>query len=253
MSKESAFEVGRLYQPIKAIADTLVASQKDVFVILPGLAGYYPMGIRNQSGHEVEHSGTGVNLIQQGTCPTAYDGNSFVHLGSGTNYLFGSSLYGITGLETWITPSLRGLTVGGWFMADSTPAVGGGLISKDVVTPNRGYALAWFTANDPFFLTSGNGTAIQVVSAPAQSLGVWHFIVGRFIPSTEIAVFVDGDKTVNITAIPVSLNVSTQAFEVGRYFNDNTRVFHGKARDVFVCAAALSDALIEQIRVTSTP
>lgn len=253
MSEDTAFEVGRLYQPIKAIADTLVASQKDIFVRLPGLIAYYPMGIRNQSGHTVEHSGTGVNLIQQGTCATGYDGNSFAHLGSGTNYLFGASLYGITGLEAWITASLRGLTVGGWFMVDSTPGVDSGLISKDAPAPNRGYALAWAATNAPLFETSSTGAAAVRATGGVGATGVWHFIVGRHIPSTEVAVFMDGDKSTNTTAVAAAINVSPQAFEVGRFFADNTRIIHGKTRDVFVCAAALSDALIEQIRVTSTP
>ncbi len=253
MSKESAFEVGRLYQPIKAIADTLVASQKDQFVRLPGLAGYYPMGIRNQSGHAVEHSGANANLLQTGTCATGYDGNSFAHLGNGTNYLFGAGLYQITGLETWISSSIRGLTLGCWVMVDSYPSIQGGICSKFGVITDYGYSLLVHTANEFRFIVSSNGSATFAADGIVPNLGQWYFVAGRFTPSSEVALFVDGNKDVNTTAIPASINVSAQAFELGRYLVDNARILHGKVRDVFICASALSDALIEEIRATSAP
>ncbi len=253
MGLETAFEVGQMGLDIKRIADTLVASQKDVFVRLPGLLAYYPMGIRNASGLAIDHSNAGANLLQQGLCPTGYDGNSFAHLGDGTNYLYGSASNQITGLETYISSSLRGLTLGGWFMIDSAPAVAGGLLSRSDDTPDRGYFLVQTNSGEAWFVASGTGAAVVQVLSATYTIGVWRFIVGRFTPSTEVAVFVDGDKNTSTVAIPASLNVSAQAFEVGRYYNDNTRIVHGKARDVFVCAASLSDALIEEIRVTSVP
>jgi len=253
MSSETAFELGRLYAPIKAIADTLTASQKDIFVRLPGLAAYYPMGIRNQSGHAVEHSGTGSNLLQVGTCPTDYDGNSYVHLGNGTNYLSVASQYAITGLETWINSSIRGLTIGGWFMIDATSGSQRGLASKDGAAADRGYGLFASSTEDIGFFASGTGAALHTAQGGPVGLGTWFFAAGRFIPSTEVAVIVNADKTVNTTAISASQFASTQAFEVGRFGAGDFTILHGKTRDLFICASALSDALIEEIRVTSTP
>jgi hypothetical protein len=109
------------------------------------------------------------------------------------------------------------------------------------------------TSDKPVFFVSSNGAATFTVTGSPLTIGAWHFIALRFIPSTEIAVFQDGDKAVNATAIPASINVSTQNFEIGRYINDDSRTFHGRARDVFICAAALSDALIEEVRATSVP
>jgi len=253
MSEDTAFEVGRLYGPLRAISDTLAASQKDIFVRLPGLVAYYPMGIRGNSW-AIEHGGIGYHLFQAGTCPTGYDGNSFVHLGSGVNYLWNDqSAFGITGLETWISSSLRGLTLGGWFMIDSTPTTASGLISKDRPSPDLGYVLNWSTTNTVGFYVSGNGASQFGVVSASLEVGRWHFVTSRFTPSAEVAVFANGDKSTNTTAIPASINVSTQDFEIGRYFNDDNRIIHAKARDVFVCAAALSDQLIEEIRVSSVP
>jgi len=254
MSLETAFEIGQAGLQIKRIADILSASQKDIFVRLPGLLAYFPMGIRRENGIVGDHTGSGLILSQTGVCPTGYDGNSFLHLGDGVNYLQSSYVaFGLTGLETWITSSMRGLTIGGWFMIDSTPSLNSGLVSKDGIVTNRGYAL-WYTPGGAGgFSVSSNGSAWFSVNSGSIPTGQWRFIVGRFTPSTELAIFADGDKSVNTTAIPSSNNVPTQTFEIGRYFNDDNRIIHGKARDVFVCAAALSDALIEEIRVTSTP
>lgn len=254
MSADTAFEVGHLFAPIKAIADAFTMAQKDVFVGLPGLLSYWPMGIRRESGIITDHSGAGLLLSQTGVCPTGYDGNAYTHLGDGVNYVQSSNVaFGLTGLETFIDSSIRGLTMGGWFMVDSTPSLFSGLISKDKASPDRGYVLGWNTTDAPQFQVSGNGTAVNSVAGPVATIGEWHFLVGRFIPSTEVAIFNDGDKSVNTTTIPSSVNVSAQALEVGRTFNDNSRVIHAKARDVFICAASLSDALIEQIRVATSP
>lgn len=253
MGDRTAFEVGRLYPLLKTVADTLTASQKDVFVQLPGLLGYWPMGIRDNAGNVPDHAGGGGFFTEVGTCPTGYDGNSFVHLGDGVNYLTTSTSFGVTGLEAWISSSIRGLTVGGWFMIDASGAGDRGLVSKDGATPDRGYGLFTGSSDTIGFYMSGTGAALLVATGPVVTLGGWHFVVGRFIPSTEVAVITDGNKTVNVTAIPASIFVSTQAFEVGRFTADNTTIVHGKVRDLFICAAALSDALIEQIRATSVP
>jgi len=253
MSADTAFEVGRLYQPIRAIADVLTAAQEDVFVRLPGLLGYWPMGIRDNAGNVADHSGGGGFFTETGSCPTGYDGNSFVHLGNGVNYLTTVTTYGITGLETWISSSLRGLTLGGWFMMDTFNPSSGGLMSKDANTPNRGYYLAASSAGAITMSISGTGAAQSFITSPAATISQWHFIIGRFIPSNEVAVFIDGDKTTNSTAIPAQCNVSTGNFEIGRFNSNDVLIQHGKARDLFICAAALSDALIEQIRITSAP
>lgn len=254
MSDRTAFEVGRLYQPIKTIADTLVASQKDIFVRLPGLVGYWPSGIRAASGQVVEHGGSGFNLFQTGACPVGFDGNSFAHLGNGTNFVWSSSTQlGLTGTETWISSSIRGLTVGAWFMVDTSPTISTGLMGKDGVASDRGYAVDWLGTNAPRFGVSGTGGAVVLATGGVQAIGQWIFIVGRFIPSTEVSVIVNGDKSVNTTAVPASVFGSSQNFEVGRYFNDNTRIIHGKVRDAFLCASALSDEVIEELRVTSVP
>lgn len=253
MSADTAFELGRLYEPIKRISDTLSASRKGIFIGLPGLMAYFPMGIRFANGSVVGHSGAGASLVQTGVCPVGYDGESFAGLGAGTNYLYTSSGLGITGLETFIEAALRGLTVGGWFRVNVSPSVTAGLVSKDGLAPQRGYNLTMTASDIIQFVVSGNGSALDTVQGAPAQIGQWTFMVGRFTPSVEIAAFVDGAKAVVTASIPSSINVSTQNFEVGRSQSQDSRVITADTRDVFVCAAALSDELIGQVRAASLP
>lgn len=253
MSADTAFEVGRLFAPLKAISDTLTAAQKDIFIRLPGLAGYYPMSVVTNTGAAAEHSQGGTQLSETGTVPLAFDGNAYRHLGNGTNYLSAVGVYGLTGTEAYIEAGLRGLTIGAWCMVDTVPAVSGSVVSRDGVASNRGYSIIFNSSLEFRFILSGTGGAAFVAQGLPTTLGVWHFAVGRFLPSTEIAIIVDGDKQVNTTAIPASCNVSTQAFEVGRNLNDNTRILHAKIRDLFICRSSLSDQLIEEVRQSSVP
>jgi len=253
MTLETAYEVGRLFAPLNTIASVLTASQKDIFIRLPGLAGYYPMSVVTNTGAAGEHSQGGTQLSETGVVPIAFDGNAYRHLGNGTNYLSAVGVYGLTGTETYIDVSLRGFSVGCWCMVDTVPAVSGAVLGRDGIASNRGYSVTFNSSQEFRFILSGTGGAAFPAVGLPTTLGVWHFIVGRFIPSAEIAIIVDGDKQTNTTAIPASCNVSTQAFEVGRSLNDDTRILHAKVRDLFICSVALTDAQIEELRISSTP
>ncbi len=250
---EVAFEVGRLYPLIKTIADVMSASRQDIFIQLPGLMAYYPMSLTAAGGTAINHSGAGGPLTQVGTVPIGYDGNAYRRLGVGTDYLSGTGLYGLTGTETFIDSSIRGFTIGGWFQVVSVPATNAGLMSKESLSPGRGYSLKVRSGGDFAFQISSDGTAtIQAISS-SFSIGQWRFIVGRFMPSVEVAVFVDVEKTVITASVYAAVNASAQAFEVGRFIADNTKIVDGLCRDVFVCASALTDEQIEALRLATMP
>ncbi len=254
MSADTALEVGRLYAPIKQIADILSQAQVDTFMQLPGLRGYWPMSAVNYIGRAVDHSNASVNLQRSGSPTYNYDGNAYVQLGIANDFLYAStSELNFTGTESWVASGIRGLTVGGWFKIDATPGTNSGLISKDAPSVQRGFTLYWTTTNNPSFFLSGDGTTGAGISYSPRSLSTWYFIVGRFTPGAEIAIFVNADKVTNTTSIPAAINVSSQDFEIGRYYNDNNRIIEGKVRDNFICAAVLPDELIEEIYNASAP
>lgn len=254
MGLETAFEVGRLFLPLKTIADQFSLAQKDLFVRLPALRAYWPMSVAKSASSIADHSGASVHLLKTGNPTLGFDGNAYIQLGVATDYMYSTlSGFEFTGTETWVDSSIRGLTVGGWFWADATPALNGGLITKDAPNPQRGFALVWNTTNSPLFLVSLSGTTAILATHQVQSLNTWHFIVGRFTPGGEIAIFVNGVKVTNTTSIPASINISTQNFEIGRYIGDDSRILEGRARDLFICSAALSDATLSNLYQASLP
>ncbi|KKK90530.1 hypothetical protein LCGC14_2722070 [marine sediment metagenome] len=254
MSYETAFEVGRLFHPLKTIADAVSPVERDPFIHLPALRAYWPMSIVRSTGAAEDHAGTSVGLLRQGGPLYGFDGNAYIELGISNGYMAtASSALNITGTEAWIASSLRGLTIGGWFWVDSTPSVDNGLVTKAAAPTELGFGLLWNSSNVPLFHVSGTGSDWPGIGYPAQPLDTWLFIAGRFTPSTEVAIFVNGDKAINTTSIPAAINVSTQNFEVGRYYNDNNRIIEGRARDVFICTAALSDETLSVLYQATRP
>ncbi len=252
MSLEVAFEIGRVGLDIKRIADVLTGQNKDVFVELPGLLAYFPSGIRDTAGNVVNHAGGAGQLEEVGACPVGYDGDAYIQ-NSATSYLdsVGGSAFEVTGLETYIEASIRGLTVGGWVNLTTLPSSNGGIFGRDGGAVDRGYGLFSTSAGVISFFVSLTGAV--TVSAVGGTIGTdaWHFVVGRFTPSTEVAVFVDGEKDVNVTGVPASINIPTPDFQVGRFFDADSTRLHFKWRDLFICAATLDDVLLENIRIST--
>ena len=160
----------------------------------------------------------------------------------------------ILGTEAHLDADWRGLTVGGWSWFDNLTRTEG-LLSKwnDSGVNQRSYLLLKDTATDRLrFLVSTDGTAVvNVTSSVVPTASKWHFTVGRFDPSAELAVYVNGVWTVNTTGIPASIFASTADFHIGRY--DGTPDYlDGRQSISFLCAAYLSDdavgALFQQSR-----
>jgi len=253
MSYESV-EIGRLYQPIKQIADSLVHQEREPFINLPGLRGYWPMSAVDFLGNAKDHSAGSSDLSGSGAPLFGYDGDSFVQCGVASDFLQGStSAQDVTGVETWIDPSIRGLTVGCWVKVDDTPGTVGGLVTIYGAAGQRSFALFFNSSREVAFGVSGAGTVVVNVYSAAIVIGVWAFVVGRFTPSIEVAVFANGVKSVVTASVPANTFNSTNPFEVGRISNNDAQILEGKFRDVFICAAVLSDVQIENIRLSSMP
>lgn len=253
MSNENV-EIGRLFEPINRIADAISPAKQDRFINLPGLRGYWPMSVVNFTGEAVDHSNASSNLGRIGAPTFSYDGNGYVQCGVATDYLSGSvSAQRVTGLETWIATGKKGLTLGGWVKADTQPATVGGIATIYGVAGTRSYAMFLNSSQQVVFGVSNDGTAVINVTSAAISLGGWVWLVGRFTPGSELAIFVNGVKVVNTTTIPASAFISTVPFEIGRISANNAQILEGKFRDMFLCAAILPDSLIEETRASTLP
>ncbi|MCK5014679.1 MAG: hypothetical protein KAS66_12765 [Candidatus Omnitrophica bacterium] len=205
-------------------------------------------------GNAKDHSAGSSDLARIGGPTFGYDGDAFVQCGVGTDYLAGStSAQTITGTEVWIAPAIRGLTVGCWVRVDASPTTTGGLVTKWGIGGTRSYLLAWQTDNKALFGVTATGGAATSIASGINMLDEWIFIVGRFTPSNEVAVFVDSAKFVNTTAVPASIFTGTSVFEVARLGALTSGILQASFRDAFLCAVALTDIQIENLRLSSLP
>jgi hypothetical protein len=153
----------------------------------------------------------------------------------------------ILGTESYVDSAYRGLTFGGWFYHHGVAATQG-LASKWTAAGNqRAYLLEFLLGVGAYRLEiSNNGIAAVVVTDAVvglPSVDTWYFVVGRFDPSTEIAIFVNNNKTTNVAAIPAALFNSSAQFQIGA-FEAGMNLLNGRVSMCFLCAAMLSDSII---------
>lgn len=220
---------------------------------LPALRGQWVPGLADNTGAVYDRTGQGRTLTYNGN-PTLslyndtipywdYDGVTDCHSRPDETGL------DITGGETTIAAAYRGLTVGGWFWADSwvLPQTDVPLIGKhNAVGNQRGYVL-YGVSGVPRFRISGNGTNTFDVDGAVMNTGEWYFLVGRFDPSTEIALWVNTTKTINTTTIPATIFANTAPLAIGAFGSLATFFLDGRWSLGFVSAAYWPDALIEHL------
>ncbi len=227
------------------------------FLLLPGLIGFWPMSsVQRSTGNAYDLSGQGRTLTYNGN-PTYNIYNGFVPyidfdgVGDFLSRADETDL-DVLGSETIYYSGVRGLTLGGYFWLENL-AGSQGLISKWVGAGNqRSYDLLFsgsFFArvNSTGAAPGGNFTATSLVTPVTNQ---WFFIVNRFIPSLSIDIFVTNPvtsiltKDTNTTSPVASIFNSTAALEIGRI---TPSLLTGRASLCFLCANALSDALIDAL------
>lgn len=225
-----------------------------MFQMTPGLRGFWPMSSVDENGNAFDLSGQGRTLSYNGNPIYAFSGlyPSLQFDGAG-DFLSRADEAGldILGTETPVWSGVRGLTLGGWFYFTSL-ATGDnqGLIGKynRNAVNQRSYQLFMSDATNVIdFIVSTDGTATVDVAGSAVAADNWYFCVGRFDPSTELAVFVNGVKTTNAVGVPASLFNSTAQFNIGAHSNGALALFAGIASLCFLSAMALSDTYIQAL------
>jgi hypothetical protein len=213
------------------------------FLMLPGLRGFWPLSTYDQNGDTYDLSGQGRKLSYNGN--PVYQNTGLIpwlSLDGTGDYLSRAdeASLDITGLETMV--SIAGLTLGGWYNFTNLARAEGG-ISKWVTAANNSYALYKSVANVlNFIITNDGSTQIFVSSSVSATANKWLYWVGRYVPSIELAVWVNSTKTVNTTAIPASIFSGTSPLTIGTGPD-----MAGKISLQFLCASALSDAVINSL------
>lgn len=213
------------------------------FMALPELRAFWPFNSVNENGQYIyDLSGQGRNLSNTGVT------RSWTGAGVAYGIFNGSSAYlaraseaglNITGAQTWC----------GWFYATSLGTNNHLMGRSDGSTwTNTGLKLEVYNGNT--LLNASTGASVAQVVGGAFSTSQWHFVAGRFTPSSELAVFIDGVKNVNTTSIPASVNNPSVTTTIGATYTPN-QYLTGRAALCCVCAAALPDASLTSLYQTS--
>jgi len=249
------FEDGKL--PLESHYVDLIDSMSlgnamNAYQTLLGLRGFWPMSSIDGSGNVVDQSSVGLTLTRTGNPYYWYDNEApAIYLDGSGDYLIRAvgAPTSITGTEAYIYSPQRGLTFGGWFKPSVTTGLWRGLISKyqEWGTGHRSYLLALGEGGTFHCYISSNGTSTVSVTGSAAAVNTWQFVVGRYMPSTSLAIFVNRQLATQYSGIPTSLYASEADFIIGGYTGGSPGYvlpFHGSASLCFLCAAALSDDTI---------
>jgi len=134
-----------------------------------------------------------------------------------------------------------------WFDAESTD-VETGIISKWYdVGIQKSYVLYKDANNIIHFKVSNDGTAEYDVNnlGAGYKENQWFYVVGRFDPSHELALFVNGMWYINDTSVPATVFNNSEDFEMGRYNRSN--YLDGRISQAFICEYSVPDVFICQM------
>lgn len=220
------------------------------YMALPGLVGFWPMSsVQRSTGNAYDLSGQGRTLTYNGNPAYTYFNGlvAYIDLDGTGDFLSRATEtdLDIQGSETIYTTGAAGLTIGGWFWADSVAGAPSFIGKHDNASAAGSAYLLYLVSGAPNFIVYNSTNLFDAVSGTTLTAGTWYFVVGRYTPSTEVAVFVNSNKAVDTTSIPASLNAVAAAFQIGARAGGS--LLNGRAALCFVCANALGDDLISSL------
>lgn len=177
--------------------------------------------------------------------------------GSGGQHCFAGNRinYQITGNEVYFPLNQRGLTLGIWMLFEAVNTWPYSIMGKDdgYVTPFSYYLEKDASHYARFVITTDGVTRVGASSSGTIAANEWHLIIGRYYrshPDTnapEMAVFLNGVKSVSTVGVPNAIFNSSAALRVGYPVQTATLPVYRKWSMAFICAMALSDTLCSAI------
>lgn len=228
------------------------------FQSLPALRGFWIGGqYESASGvHElVDISGCGQHLTDTHDPTVAHGstGITYVYF-DGINDWYSapdSAHWDITGTEAATLSTDRGLTIGAWVYfsnahsADNYETI---LAKEQKFDHNQtSYCLQRPDNGKANFHLSSDGTwgnMVAVESTATLAPSAWAFVVGRFDPSTQIDIFVNGELDTNTTSIPAAIFDSTALLMMAARDHAGSpgqSLMDGNISMAFICAAYIND------------
>lgn len=226
-----------------------------MFLNLPGLRSYYPMGVNtyDASNYFITDLANGFNLTTApaSTSPqiNASALTTWMDFDGTEDYAFyaDNAHFDISGTEKNIATALQGLTVGAWIKIDTLNSSLDGIISKwNTTSDQRSYAL-YLSGNLLIFSISKDGTngTIDVQASTVVLTTVpWYFVVGRFDPGATIRLSVNGVDESSVAAQSAVFNSTAQfriaSINAGDYFD-------GRIAHAFVCSALIPNVTVKAL------
>lgn len=206
--------------------------------MFPELRGLWPFSSVDESGNLRDISGQGRTLTNNGTTPRALLNNIVPYAThNGTTQYF--SRADEAGLD--ITGAM---TFGVWCSFTATAAQQAAASKYTAITNNRAYRLNCEAGGAPSMNISADGIALVSATGTAGDItaGAMGLLIGRFTPSTEIAVFYNKLKYTTTVGVPAAIFNSNAAFIIA---GTNARAsLAGRTSLGFLCAAAVPDSLL---------
>ena len=227
------------------------------FLGLPALRGFWLGSSQYESSSAVHQlvdlSGCGQHLTDTHDPLAGHIANGAVYIKfDGTNDWYSASdsaHWDITGTEGAVRTGDRGMTIGAWVNFDDPLGNFEYILSKRQASGDNqtSYALLRDDGGPAQFHLSSDGTlgnTVLVESTADIAQSAWTFVVGRFDPSTQMDIFVNGDLDTNTTSIPANIFASTaDLFMAGRddAGTPGQGLMDGAISMAFICAAYIND------------
>lgn len=255
MSQQDNSELVRNLKPYLVSMGTPELASSAAFSIyshLLGLRGFWPMS-GGVGGGANDFSGNGLTLTNNNTATFVYRAGSVacpaIRLNGSTQYLSHADhgYLDITGSESYIFSTQRGLTVGAWVSFDNTASGIEQIVGKRLATTEYSYMLRRLGTGTASFGISSSGTNTfgATTTGVADDSG-FFFFCGRFRPSTDVKVWLNTETDTNTTSIPASIYSGSAGFGIGATTVPSQHL-DGDIALVFLCAAALQDQVIEHL------
>lgn len=230
------------------------------YLSLPALRAFYPMsGHGDAAGELSDMSGNGKHLTRSGATRFYYDNlaPTMLYTAGGSAYHYHADDYSfkITGTETNVYPTLRGITLGVWCYANTFPAGNTlhPLIAKESGAGTYTYRLYLSAGGLGGLLISSDGGVtpnvdllVNTETDAVMDTGSWHLVIGRW-STTYTSVTVDNIMS-RAVSTQASIYDSSSRFKIGNYL---TNYWDGYMSMAFVCAAYLSDDILTNLWLTS--
>ena len=158
----------------------------------------------------------------------------------------------ITATETWIPAAQRGITVGCWFKPGALATTQALIAKWKFGVGGYSYLLRQSSGPDSVELrVSDDGSNFDSrQSASFTATGEWHFACGRWIPSSEIKVWLDDNDSSNaIARASIYDNTGSTGFPqltIGA-ITGGSWYFTGRIAFPFLVQQALSDSMIRNL------